>query len=83
MDKKRRTKYQIAVYGIVGALGIIFVLISLVFRWQDVWQSIWINLGTGLIGVVVLFFLVDRFFLADEWGLSDRIDQLIRRLRGF
>ena len=79
MDKKRRTKYQIAVYGIVGALGIIFVFISLAFNWQAVWQSIWINLGTGLIGVVVLFFLVDRFFLADEWGLSDRIDQLIRR----
>jgi len=80
MERKRRTKYQIAVYGIVGALGIIFVFISLVFTWQDVWQSIWINLGTGLIGVVVLFFLVDRFFLADEWGLSDRIDQLIQRL---
>ena len=80
MDKKRRTKYQIAVYGIVGALGIILILISLVFGWQDVWQSIWINLGTGLIGVVVLFFLVDRFFLTDEWGLSDKIDELIRRL---
>ena len=31
MEKKRRAKYQIAVYGIVGALGIILVLISLVF----------------------------------------------------
>lgn len=80
MDKKRRTKFQIAVYGIVGALGIILVLISLVFKWQDPWQAIWINLGTGLLGVGILFFLVDRFFLADEWGLSDRIDQLIRRL---
>lgn len=80
MDKKRRAKYPIAVYGIVGALGVILILISLVFQWQDVWQSIWINLGTGLIGVVVLFFLVDRFFLSDEWGLSDRIDQLIQQL---
>ena len=80
MDKKRRARYQIAVYGIVGALGIILVFMSLVFKWLDVWQSIWINLGTGLIGVGILFFLVDRFFLADEWGLSDRIDQLIRRL---
>lgn len=80
MDKKRRTKYQIAVYGVVGALGIILVFISLLFNWLPVWQSIWINLGTGLLGVGILFFLVDRFFLADEWGLSDRIDQLIRRL---
>lgn len=80
MDKKRRAKYQIAVYGIVGALGIILILISLLFNWLPVWQSIWINLGTGLLGVGVLFFLVDRFFLADEWGLSDRIDQLIKRL---
>ncbi len=80
MDKKRRAKYQIAVYGIVGALGIILVFMSLVFKWLDVWQSIWINLGTGLIGVGILFFLVDRFFLADEWGLSDRVDQLVKRL---
>lgn len=80
MDKKRRTKYQIAVYGVVGALGVVLVLISLVFRWPDVWQSIWINLGTGLVGVVVLFFLVDRFFLSDEWSMADRIDQLIQRI---
>lgn len=80
MDKKRQTKFQIAVYGIVGALGIILILISLVFNWLDVWQSIWINLGTGLLGVGILFFLVDRFFLADEWRLSDKVDQLIKRL---
>jgi hypothetical protein len=80
MGKSRRAKYQIAVYGIVASLGVLLVLIALLVNDKSVWQSILVNLGTGLIGVVALFFLVDRFFLADEWSLSDRVDQLIKRL---
>lgn len=47
---------------------------------DPIWQSVLINLSTGMLGVALLFFLVDRFFLSDEWSLSDRIEQLVRRL---
>lgn len=80
MDKQRRSRYVLAVYLMVLGLSVILVLAGLFFTKSPDWKSIWINLGTGLLGVVALFFLVQRFFLADEWGLSDRIEQLIKRL---
>lgn len=80
MDRQRRSRYVLAVYLVVMSLAVILVLIGLFFTESPDWKSVWINLGTGLLGVVVLFFLVQRFFLADEWGLSDRIEQLVRRL---
>ena len=80
MKKQRRTKYLIAVYLFVSVAAIALLLIGLYYTRDPLWQSVWINLATGLLGVTLLFFLVDRFFLADEWGLTDRIDQLVRRL---
>lgn len=80
MDKQRRSRYVLAVYLIVLSLAVILVLVGLFFTTSPDWKSVWINLGTGLLGVAALFFLVQRFFLADEWGLSDRIEQLVRRL---
>ena len=80
MDRQRRSRYVLAVYLVVMSLAVILVLIGLFFTESPDWKSVWINLGTGLLGVVVLFFLVQRFFLADEWGLSDRIEQLVKRL---
>jgi len=80
MDRQRRSRYVLAVYLVVLSLAVILILTGLFFTTNPDWKSVWINLGTGLLGVVVLFFLVQRFFLADEWGLSDRIEQLVRRL---
>ncbi len=80
MDKQRRSKYLIAVYLLVTVGAIALLLIGVNYTKDPIWQGIWINLATGLLGVTFLFFLVDRFFLADEWGLSDRIDQLVQRL---
>jgi hypothetical protein len=80
MDRQRRSRYVLAVYLVVLGLAIALVLVGLFFTTSPDWKAVWINLGTSLLGVVVLFFLVQRFFLADEWGLSDRIEQLVRWL---
>lgn len=80
MDKIRRAKYLIAVYLLVTIGAIALLLVGVNYTKDPIWQGIWINLATGLLGVTFLFFLVDRFFLADEWGLSDRIEQLVQRL---
>ena len=69
---------SVAVYLFVTVAAIALLLIGLYYTRDPLWQSVWINLATGLLGVTLLFFLVDRFFLADEWGLTDRIDQLVR-----
>lgn len=52
MDRQRRSRYALAVY-----LAVILILAGLFFTASPDWKSIWINLGTGLLGVVVLFFL--------------------------
>ena len=80
MDRQRRSRYVLAVYLVVMSLAVILVLVGRFFTKSPDGKSVWINLGTGLLGVVGLFFMVQRFFLADEWGLSDRIEQLVRRL---
>lgn len=80
MDKQRRGRYLVAIYLFVTTGAIAMLLAGLYYTTDPLWQSVWINLATGMLGVTLLFFLVDRFFLADEWGLSDRIDQLISRL---
>jgi low affinity Fe/Cu permease len=80
MDRQRRSRYVLAVYMVVLSLAVILILAGPFFTVSLDWKSVWINLGTSLLGVVVLFFLVQRFFLADAWGLSDRIEQLVRRL---
>ena len=67
MDRQRRSRYVLAVYLVVLSLAVILILAGLFFTTSPDWKSVWINLGTSLLGVVVLFFLVQRFFLADEW----------------
>ena len=37
----------------------VVILIGLFFTASPDWKSVWINLGTGLLGVVVLFFVAD------------------------
>lgn len=79
MEKKRRNRYLVAVYSIIGLLAVILILIGK-FTTDTFFQAIWVNLATGLLGVALLFFLVDCYFLADELRLSDRIEQLVQKL---
>lgn len=80
MEKQRRSRYVLAVYLVVLSLAVTLILAGLFLTENPDWKSVWINMGPGLLGVVVLFFLVQRFFLADEWGLSDRIEPLVKRM---
>lgn len=79
MDKQRRSRYLLAVYLLVTFGAVTLLLLGLNYTKDPTWQSVWINLATGLLGVALLFFLVDRFFLADEWRLTDRIEQLVNQ----
>jgi RsiW-degrading membrane proteinase PrsW (M82 family) len=68
MDRQRRSRYVLAVYLVVLSLAVILILAGLFFTASPDWKSVWINLGTGLLGVVVLFFQADDLmdFRTDE-----------------
>ena len=57
MDKQRRSKYLVAVYLFVTAAAIALPAYRPVLYRDLLWQSVWINLATGLLGVTLLFFL--------------------------
>jgi hypothetical protein len=64
MERKRRTRYLLAVYLIVAGLAIIIALISINYL-SGIWQSILLGLAIELLGVVLIFFLVNRLFLLE------------------
>ena len=70
--KKIKTRYLLATYLVVTALGVICLLLGILrypaWSWQ---QPMLLNLSASLFCVVVVFFLVNRFFLLDEWNTSE------------
>lgn len=79
MDKKRRIRYRLAIYLVVASLAAIFLLIG-INNATGTWQSVLLNLSTELLGVVLLFFIVNYLFLMDDWSLSERIEKLVSKL---
>jgi hypothetical protein len=79
MDKKRRTRYLLAIYLLVASFAIILALVSILYA-LDPLQTLLMNLSTELLGVALIFFLVNRLFLLEEWNLSERIERLANRL---
>ncbi len=64
---------------IIASLAVIFGLVGINYT-TDTWQSILLNLSTELLGVVVVFFLVNYFLIGDDWDLSERVQRLVNRL---
>lgn len=79
MNRKQRTRYLLAVYLIVVFVAVILGLIAFSCG-NDTWQSMLLNLSTELLGVAFIFFLINRVFLIEEWGISDRVEKLANRL---
>jgi len=77
MNKKNKKKYYIAIYTIILCLSVIFCLVGFEMDENNNWQSVLINLSTELLGVVLVFFLVNYLFSIDDWNLSERIQKLL------
>ncbi len=45
------------------------------------WQSLLLNLSTELLGVVLVFLLVNVVFLIGDWDLSDQVAELVQKLK--
>ena len=76
MDRK---KYLLAVYLVVAGIAVILGLIG-VNNADGSLKDILINLSTEFLGVVLIFFLVNRLFLVDEMNTNSRIDSLLQRI---
>ena len=80
MNRKERPRYLLAIYLLVFLLGMLLIILP--FRQGNAtWQSLSLNLGTELLGVVVIFFVVNKFFLIRDWDLSDQVVELIQKLK--
>lgn len=79
MSKRQKSRYLFAVYLVVAFIAIILALVAFQ-RGNDTWQSLLLNLSTELLGVVFLFFLVNYFFLLDDWNLSEQVEELLKQL---
>lgn len=79
MERKQRAKYLILIYLFVGSLAMIALILGFQ-RESDTWQSVFLNIGTELLGAVFTFFFVGYLFSLDELELGDRIEKLVRRL---
>lgn len=79
MDKKQKSRYLFAIYVAVALVAIILALIGQISD-DNFLQSILLNLSTELFGVVIIFFIVNYFFLSSEWELSEKVEVLTERL---
>ena len=79
MNRKQKSRYLLAVYLVVTVIAILLSYVAF-NRTTDTWQAMLLNLATELLGVVFVFFLVNYFFLIDDWSLSEQVQALIARL---
>jgi len=78
--KKVRSRLFVAVYLVLFVLAVLSLQVAR--NSSDAFlSSALLNVGTELIGVVLVFFVVDTFFLRKEWDLADRVEALIEQLQ--
>lgn len=78
MHNKQKQRYLIAIYLLIG-LGTV-VLGYIGTQTPSPYQSILLNISADLAGVVIIFAIINRFFLIDEWNTSERIQNLLDQL---
>lgn len=80
MNNKQKRKYLIAVYSVILLTAIILAIVAYHSASSNFKQSTLLNLATELLGVFIIFVLVNRIFSLDEWNLSERINLLLNKI---
>lgn len=83
MNRKQKIKYINLVYIVLTLISIIFwVLGNDTFKIlnDQVTRDTLSSLSTELLGVVLVFFIVNYLFTLDEWDLGDKVDRLVNKL---
>lgn len=67
MDRERKRRYLLAVYLVVALLAVVLFFVGdHYFTGESTLYDLVVNLASDLIGVVLLFFVVNQVFLVDE-----------------
>jgi hypothetical protein len=77
MDKKHQKRYVLAVYLIVALLAITFFFIANYIFANKPISDLLNNLASEFIGVVLLFFVVNQFFMIDDDSTEDKSKELL------
>ncbi len=82
MRKHERTKFKNAVYIIITLLSSIFLIVSYnsALTKENFYSDLLISLGTNLLSVCLLFFLVNKYFgLDSDESLLEKIEILLKQ----
>lgn len=75
MQRKKKERYLLAVYLVVFFISIILIFIGIKLEIGDA-RDIILNIATELIAVVVIFFIINKVFLVDQWNADEKISDL-------
>lgn len=75
MDRKKKERYLLAVYLVVFLLSLVLVLVGIKLGSGDA-RDIILNLSSELIAIVLIFFIINKVFLLDQWNAEEKIEEL-------
>lgn len=74
MSNKQQQRFKVAVYISIISIAIALIIAGYFIKTDDFWKNLTLNVATDLLGVGLLFFIVNKFF-----GL-DTDENLLKRL---
>jgi len=80
MHSKRREKLVLATFTIVVFISIFFAIFGYFFIKDEDLKSLVFGLSTELLGYTILFIIIKRIFLIEEWEVLPRIKRLLDQL---
>lgn len=81
MQANVKTRYVLAVYLFVFSLSIILLLSAItIAKPESIFQSVLLGLTTEILGVVLIFLVINRLFLLEDWNVSERVSALLEKL---
>lgn len=78
MERMKKERYLLAVYLVVFLISIVLIIVGINLdpkEYEDL-RGIILNISTELIAVVVIFFIINKIFLVDQWNADEKITEL-------
>jgi Skp family chaperone for outer membrane proteins len=79
MNKSKIQRYELAVYLLIGLLALVLFLVGTFVITSGTLNGIILNLSSELLGVALIFFIVNRIFLLDGDDNSNQ-ERILNRL---
>ena len=80
MDRKKKERYLLAVYTVVLLLSIVLIFVGLQIEKPDL-KSIVLNISTELFAIVLIFFVINKVFIVDQWNAEEKIELLTKTIK--